>query len=301
MTGLGLLQCRIPLVNTSPPYWDSTLWTTFPRPFLDSQAMAYALATVAWSRSEANPVWTTDLPIEIKRPMLKSLKYLLKTDDSFYHPHPPTSRFDQTQSEWLQAINQPSTSQQIIAARHLQFDDTPDSPQAIVISEKLRSPDRFVMLHAISATENMSEKNELVIDELNMLLNHRDDEIRAKAICSLARFGALDDRGIQVAACMLDDQHRFVAYAGLVALASLDRLPETVLPAANSGLLRSLQTCDYELVGLFSGAFHRWLEDPKSHYENLLQKESPEYLEIALEVLDNVRQELVALNESAID
>ena len=263
--------------------------------------MAYTMAIVAWSRSDANPASATDLPIEIKRPMLKSLKYLLKTDDSFYHPHPPSSAFDQTQSEWLQAINQASTSQQIIATRHLQFDDTPDSPQAIAISEKLRSPNRFVMLHAISATENMPTRIDLAIEELNMLLDHRDDEVRAKAICSLARFGALDERGIQIAACMLDDQHRFVAYAGLVALASLDRLPETVLPAANGGLLRSLQTCDYELVGLFSSAFHRWLEDPKSHYENLLQQESPEYLEIALEVLDNVRQQLVTLDESTID
>lgn len=299
VTGLGVLQSQISFVNPSPPFWDSTLWTTFPRPFLDGQGMAYAMANAAWCRDDKNPDWAVHLPSEIKRPMLKSLKHLFKSDDTFFHPHPPASRFDHSQSEWLQLADDKSTTKQIIAIRHLQFNEHLDSPQAMVVTEKLQSHDRSVMLHAISATERMKVKNDVVIDELRLLLEHRDDEVRSKAICSLARFSALDETAITVAARMLDDQHRFVAYAGLVALASLDTIPGPVLPAANRGLFRALQTCDYELVGLFSGAFNRWLDDPKAHYESLLREESPEYLEIALEVLENVREQLIALNEPA--
>ncbi len=299
MTGLGVLRSQIPFVNTSPPYWDSTLWTTFPRPFLDGQGMAYAMANAARCRDTPTPDWAVQLPNEIKRPMLKSLKHLFKTNDSFFHPNPPASRFDHTQSEWLQLADEKSISKQIIAIRHLQFDGHPDSPQAMLITERLRSHDRSIMLHAISATERMKAKNDVLIDELRMLLEHRDDEVRSKAVCSLARFAALDETAIHVAARMLDDQHRFVAYAGLVALASLDTIPAHVMPAANRGLIRALQTCDYELVGLFSAAFNRWLDDPKTHYENLLREDSPEYLEIALEVLENVREQLVGLNEPA--
>ncbi|MCH2181087.1 MAG: HEAT repeat domain-containing protein [Mariniblastus sp.] len=297
MTGLGLLRSQIPLVSTSPPFWDSTLWTTFPRPFLDGQGMAYAMAQAAWCRGDKTPEWTAQLPNEVRRPMLKSIKHLFSSDDSFFHPSTPVSSFEHSQSEWLQQASNPSTSRQIIAIRHLQFHEHPDSPQVVLIGDKLRSPERSVQLHAIAATERMKVRNDQVVDELRMLLNHRDDQVRSKAICALARFAALDETAIDVAARMLDDQHRFVAFAGLVALGSLDTLPAHVMPAANRGLVRSLQTCDYELVGLFSAGFHRWLDDPKGHYQGLLQEKNREYLEIALEVLENVQHELVSLNE----
>ena len=297
MTGLGILQSQIPLVSTGQPFWDSTLWTTFPRPFLDGQGVAYAMANAAWCRGDKTPDWAAQLTNEIKRPTLKTIKHLFSSDDSFFHPHPPVSRFEHSQSEWLQTASDRSTSKQIIAIRHLQFHEHADSPQVMLIGEKLRSPERSVLLHAIAATERMKVRNDQVVDELRMLLNHRDDEVRSKAICALARFAALDETAIDVAARMLDDQHRFVACAGLVALGSLDTLPDHVMPAANRGLVRSLQTCDYELVGLFSAGFHRWLDDPKSHYQKLLQEGNPEYLDIALEVLENVQHELVSLNE----
>ena len=297
MTGLGILHSQIPLVSKTPPFWDSTLWTTFPRSFLDAQGVAYAMANVAWCRNDSSPIWANQLPKEIRRPMLKSIKHLFKVGDTFFHPHAPVSSLDHSQSEWLQQASDPAISRQIIALRHLQFHDHADSPQLQVIVDKLRSTERSVLLHAIAAAERIKTKNEDVVDELRMLLNHRDNEVRAKAICTLARFAALDETSIDVAARMLDDPQRFLAFSGLVALTSIDQLPDRVMPAVDRGLIRSLQTCDYDLVGMFSAGFHHWLDDPESHYRKLLQEENREYLDVALEVLESAQQELVSLHE----
>ena len=297
MTGLGLLHSQIPLVSKTSPFWDSTLWTTFPRPFLDAQGVAYAMANAAWCRNDDSPNWANRLPKEIRRPMLKSIKHLFKVEDTFFYPHPPVSSLDHSQSEWLQQASNPSISRQIIAIRHLRFPDHADSPQLQVIVDKLRSTERSVLLHAIAAAERMKTKNEDVVNELRMLLNHRDDEVRAKAICALARFVALDETAIDVAARMLDEPQRFVAFSGLVALTSLDQLPDRVMPVVNRGLVRSLQSCDYDLVGTFSTGFHQWLDDPESHYRMLLQEKNSEYLDVALEVLESAQQALVSLQE----
>lgn len=295
-TGLGLLQSHIRFVHETTLFWDSTLWTTFPRPFLDGQSFAYANAISAWCRGESSPTWASLLPAEIKRPMQKSLKHLWKTNDSFFQSQPIQSSFEHTQSEWLHLANDRSKSKQIIAIRHLNFDGLADSPQEILLTEKLRSHDRGILLHAVSATDRMNNRNPAILAELSSLLEHRDDEVSAKAICSLARLAALDDFAVGNAAKKLDSNVRFVAFAGLVALSSLDSVPERVIAPANRGLIRALQTCDYEFVSLFAAAFNRWLEDPKTHFEILLKDNSPEYLEIAMESLENAQEQLVTLD-----
>lgn len=295
-TGLGLLQSRIRFVHETPPYWDSTLWTTFPRPFLDEQSFAYATALSAWSRGESFPTWTNLIAPVIKRPMQKSLKYLRKTNDSFFHVQPIPSSLERGQSEWLQLAHDQSISKQIIAIRHLDFDGSENSPQEIVLTEKLRSNDRGILLQAVSATDRMNTRNPAIIAELGCLLEHRDDEVSAKAMRSLARLAALDESAVGTATKKLDSNVRFVALAGLAALSSLESVPDHAIPPANRGLIRALQTCDYEFVGLYASAFNRWLDDPKNHFETLLKGNSPEYLEIAMESLNNTRQQLVSLD-----
>jgi hypothetical protein len=94
---------------------------------------------------------------------------------------------------------------------------------------------------------------------------------------------------------MLSSKTKYVVYAGLTALSSLDSVSEQLVPPINRSFIRSLQVCDYEFVGLFAAAFTRWLDDPKEHVERLLRDDSPEYMEIAMEALDNVGEQLVGL------
>ena len=294
-TGLGMPQSNISLVKETGSFWDSTQWELFPRPFLDCQPLAYANAIAAWIRSEKDPEWANELPVEVKRPMRKSLKFLWKTSDSFFNASSATQFMrNQSQQDWLTMAATDSPSKQIVAFRHLEFEENLNPQQESLILEKLQSGNRAILLHAIAATERMKFNNGPVTNELQLLVNHHDDEVRAKALCSLTRSGGLDEATIEVAAKMLDCRTKFVAFAGIYALSSRESVPDHVLAPANRGFIRALQTCDYEFVGLFAAAFNRWLDDPEAYFEQLLSEDSPEYLEIALAALVNIREQLVA-------
>ena len=81
----------------------------------------------------------------------------------------------------------------------------------------------------------------------------------------------------------------------MLALSSQGSVSDHLIPAINRAFIRSLQVCDYEFVNLFAAAFTRWLDDPKAHVEQLLSEDSVEYMEIAMEALDNVDEQLVGL------
>ncbi len=294
-TGLGTVLSNIDFVSKQGTFWDTTQWRLIPRPFLDSQGVAYVNAMAAWARNEKNPEWAEDLGQDLRRSMLKSLKFLNKTDDTFLRSKNGGKKIlGQSQKQWLEMAVGKSVSSQIIAIRHLNKDEPVLPEQQRTITEKLRSTDDSVLVNAISASEQIVDVGENAIEELQFLTRHRDHVVRAKAMCALTRLGKLDETSIQRAGEMLGSKQQHEIYSGLMALSSLGSISDNLIPPINKAFIRSLQVCNYEFVGLFASAFTKWLNDPKAHVEDLMQ-DSPEYLEIAMEALENANDQLVGL------
>ncbi len=302
-TGLGMIRNSISLVAKHPNSWDSTQWELSPRPFLDGPSIAYTNAIAAWVRQEPSPAWAKELPGDLKRPMQKSLKFLLKTNDCFFQPRLKQTLLSQTQSEWWQLAASPTTSNQVIALRHLQSSVMPDDEQESLILDKLRSPSAAITLNAIAAVERMAAQEpsiagEAIVTELRTLTDHRDDEVRAKSMCALAGLGALDEATVETATDMLDDHQKHLVFAGLFALCTRDSVSEESVQAVDRCFVRLLRACDYDFADLITAGYRRWLTDPESHLQDLFQN-SPEHLTIALETLQNVPQRLVPLGRIA--
>lgn len=296
-TGLGTLQSRFEFVKQSPSFWDVTYWDAVPRPFLDANALAYASALAAWIRGEQDPDWANGLPATVKRPMRKSLKFLFKTEDSFFHPSTGGSPLlKQSQSQWQEMANAKQVTKQVIAVRHFEIDDQSLAQHELVLLEKLRSSSNAIVAHSISAVTSLKLATEPIAVELRLLAENKDDLIRAKSIIALAKLRLLDDESILLAGKMLDSSVKYVTYAGLFAAESLETVPTPVLRAAERQLLKALQTCNYEFVGLFATAFSHWLDDPESHFERLFENDQPDYLEIALEALASSREQSTSLS-----
>ncbi|MEM9365503.1 MAG: hypothetical protein AAGD07_05865 [Planctomycetota bacterium] len=301
--GLGMLRNQISLVKRQANNWDPTQWELIPRPFLDCESLAYVNAMVAWARRDAKPDWANDLPSDLKRPMRKSLKYLLKTSDSLFSPQVKRPVLAQSQQEWCELAASESASKQVIAIRHLAPDGIGDVQQGSLLLEKLRSANVAITLHAIAATERMMRQRptvprEPLLGELRLLADHRDDQVRAKAMCALASLGQVDETTVETAALMLEENIRHVVFAGVYALSTLESLQDHILPPFDRCLVRALRTCDYELVDLCVTAYRHWLDDPQTHLQDLL-RDSPEHLPIALEVLQKVPNQLVQLRRGA--
>ncbi|PHQ36845.1 hypothetical protein [Rhodopirellula bahusiensis] len=302
-TGLGMIRNSISLVAKHPVHWDSTQWDVYPRPFLDGQSLAYANAIAAWGRDDAAPEWSNDLPSDLKRPMKRSLKFLLKTNDSFFRPRAKQVLLTQSQSEWWKLAADSSASSQVIAIRHLNSNGKLDDQQASLLIDKLGSANVAITLNAIAAMERMASQQPAIASEslvrgLRSLTDHRDDEVCAKSMCVLARLGGLDDAAVETAATMLEAHPKHLTFAGLYALCMQDSVPEEVVPALDRCFVRVLRACDYELIDLIATAYRRWLYDPQSHFEKLFQN-SPEHLPIALETLQKVPQQPVLLSRGA--
>ncbi|EMI58404.1 hypothetical protein [Rhodopirellula sallentina] len=301
--GLGMIRNGISLVAKHPVYWDSTQWDVFPRPFLDGQSLAYANAIAEWARDDAAPEWMNDLPSDVKRPTRKSLKFLLKTNDSFFQPRAKQFLLTQSQRDWWKLATESSASRQVIAIRHLNSDGNLDAQQESLLIDKLGSANVAISLNAIAAIERMASHqpaigSESIVRGLRSLTDHRDDEVCAKSMCVLAKLGGLDEATVETAATMLEAHQKHLTFAGLYALCMQDSVPEEVVPTLDRCFVRVLRACDYELIDLIATAYRRWLDDPQSHIEKLFQN-SPEHLPIALETLQKVSEARMPLRRGA--
>jgi len=296
-TGLGVLRSNLMFVKKVATFWDSTHWQIAPPPFLNIQSLAYANALAAWSRDETAPDWLDDMYSEAKRPMKRSLKYLFKTGDSFFNPRESQHRLNLSAEQWWALAEHPSASTQIIAIRHLNTDQNLTQKQESSLLEKLQSTERATTLNAITTTERLSSGQKTGISDslagqIRTLVDHRDDEIRAKAMCALTTVNRIDSSAIDAAANMIEDDIRHVVFAGVHALTTVDQVPDYVSPSFDRSFIKALKSCDYEFVGLFAKGYNRWYDDPKQHLE-LLLSDSPEFLPIAMEALDQKPQQVI--------
>ena len=294
MTGLGAIRSRIDFVKNAGSFWDSTGWGVFPRPFLDTPTLGYVQAMAAWIRGDSDPSWFAELPPAVKTPSKKSLKFLNKTGDSFFDPKSADQRLlQQDQQQWLALATEKSTSKQIIALRHFQPDESLADQQASILLDKLRCANVPLIVHAITSVESVKLSTEPILDQLRHLATHQNDEVRAKAMIALAKLDQIDESTVDIAARMIDSRAKHVVYAGVFALGSQSEVDDTTLRAIDRGFLSALQTCDYEFIHLFAMCYGRWLEQPETHFNQLLDDE--EYLEMANEALQASRDQSVAL------
>ncbi len=291
--GLGMLRSQFELVSKEGTFWDSTQWHLIPRPFLDQSGQTWTHAINSWIRDQSKPDWYDDLPTDMRRNVGKFAKQLAQSKDCFVNLDSPGKK---STRQWLESVTDKSQSIQLVAIRHLEPDAAVDTEIQKVLHDKLRSNDTDIVLHAIAATSRFESPSTDVIDELQYHVTHRDDQVRAKAMICLARMGKLDERTLETAGQFLDSKTKHVTYAGLVAVSTLDKVPEDLMPPVNRAFLRSLSECNYEFVGLFAMTFLRWFDDPKKYVREQLQEHHREFLAIAEEAIDNAQQNLVQLD-----
>lgn len=296
--GLGLPHSQLSLVNDSGSFWDPTAWEIGAKPFLDTQSIAYAFALASRVRKDPSPAWIADLPSAVAGPMKKSIKYLAKTDDCFVEPNSLESEIslpklvDRTTSEAVRDGN----STKIVAMKHFQPDETLLPKMESLVADSLRSVNRDIVLHAINAATQIKSSAAIVVDELKLLCESGDDLVRAKSMAAIGQLGKLDSDIVPLAARMLESKTDFVVFSGLTALTSQATADDSVIQSTDRGFKRALQTCNYQFVGLFVAVYRLWLEDPHQHFHNLLAEDSPEYLQIAVNALDENKEQFVAIS-----
>ena len=299
-TGLGVLLSDFSFVEKSIRVGEVTEWSHSRRSFLDQKAMVYTFAIAAWIRNEAKPKWSAKMRTDVRGPLKKALKYLQQTNDSFFQAETAaTDLLNQPQENWLRLAASGGNSQQIIAIRKFSADERRTEEQASILANKLKSDNLSIVLNAIWAAEQTGNRSPEVIDQIRELVVSHDDNVRAKAIMTLAILGEMDEETVDRAAGLLGTGGPYLDFAAAFSLSSLPAVPDHVLLPMNKGMLRALQGCHYELVAHFVNAFDRWIDEPEEYFTKVLAEDGPEYLEIVLETLEQNRKRFVQLNEQA--
>ncbi len=298
-TGLGLLLGEFSFVEKNARVGEVTDWEQFRRGFLTQKSLAYTFALAAWIRKDLKPTWTKGMRSDLRGQIKKALRYLDKTNDSFFDiDSASTKLLGQPQENWLQAAASGGNSKQIIAIRQFTIDENRTAEQSSILVDKLRSGNESLILNAIWTAEQTKNKSTGVVNELRELLNFPMEDIRAKSLITLAFLGEMDDETVRQAAKMLGSGGKYIEYATAFSLSTLPTVPEDVLLPMNKGMLRALQECDYGLLAHFVTAFDRWVETPEEYFSNVLSEEEA-YLEIVLETLGQTRDRFVQLSKKA--
>jgi hypothetical protein len=160
--------------------------------------------------------------------------------------------------------------------------------QEQILVDKLRATDRAIVLNSIRAVEATQMASEPIAGELRLLVEDPDDEVRSKAMIAMARNGMLDEATLGIATKMVGSNVKHAVFAGMLALSSQNSVSDDVVRVVERGFIRSLQSVDYEFIGLFAAAFNRWFDEPQLRIQQLLQIEFPEYLELATDALAEI-------------
>lgn len=299
-TGLGLPLSEFSFVEKSNRFGEVTEWAHTQKGFLDQKALAYTFALAAWIRNDAKPTWPGNMRSDVRGAIKKALSYLNKTNDSFFRAETAASGLlDQPQENWLQSAVSGGNSTQIISIRQFKNDEQRTAEQSEILIEKLRSPNRAIVLNAIWAAEKTQNKTPDVVTELRALVDYPDEDVKAKTLTTLVVLDEMDDATVDRTADLLGTGGSYLEFAAAYALASVPTVPDHVLLPMNKGMLRALQGCDYGLVAHFVAAFDRWLDKPEAHFAEVLAGEGPEYMEIVMEAMEHNRNRFVELSEKA--
>ena len=301
--GLGIPLSNYSFVEKNTPDWDFTQWSHRRHGFLIQRALSYSSALAAWVRGEQRPEWAKYLRPDIRHPMNKSLKYLLRTKDSFFGPETVDFKLlDQPQTSWIRIAQEKSASRQIVAIRHMKYEKRLAEEQEQLLLGKLRSSNEFIVQNAIWTIERMEaeEVPQSIVEELRGLMDHSSDEVRSKTAVVLTVLQEIDDRTRDLMTDMVGSNVWFVVHAGVFGLSSLESVPDSVLRPMNKGFRKALQNCDYGVLPHFANAFDRWLDDPEAYFKMLFEEDSPELLGVAMDTLNQVRTALTQLESESV-
>ena len=279
LCGLGGPRAEVELMSDEGSFWDRTRWDATPGNFMDHESLVYAHSLAVWCRGGS-----ADLLPASMRTAKGSLKYLTKTNDSFFQQSLITENQLAIET-FVELATSGKESTRIAAMKFFHPDETVHDQQNAAILENLRDRSDHVIAHAVSAAQTTQTDSPSVIEELKLLTDNHDDRLRSKAVQAVTLLGQLDDYVADNAAKMLSSSTDYVTYSGLLALAKLGQVSDDVLKLADRGFERALHTCNYQFIELFAGAYNRWLDDPAAHLNKLWGERSPEYYQMAVEAL----------------
>ena len=214
--------------------------------YLSSRLLGYALALFSWAREDTQPAWATYLRDDAGEVLMKSLKYLAKSNDSVFEPTAPPDQREWSVAQSLEKVTANSASQRLAALWYFKRHGDFSRPVSESIQGCLRDSDVAVRRAAVALIAKIEAPNENLQDDLLDAVRDSDPNVRAHAAMAIGEKGFHGpdiELGLQP---LLNDTNKSVLVSTATTMARLGVKDPAVIEKLGKRFKTALVECNYD-------------------------------------------------------
>lgn len=254
--------------------------------YLTSPLHGYALALFAWVRGETDPPWAASLRLDARHVFRKSLKYLIKTENSLFHPDTAGAAYEpRPVTELVEQLGDPSAELQIAAlwALYEHGENARDAVAAVIDCTSERP--RAVRVEALHILPHIGAEPSAVVSCLLAALTDDEVEIRFAAVEGLKEYPDMFAEIVGPLTDALIDPQRIVALEAANSLCAFGTKAQSAAEYLVQPLRRELIRCNNEAVEILLYALREVHPHPEAVLAERFADDDPEFLRRAREAL----------------
>lgn len=293
--GLGLFGANAIIRESTKIADDGEYWVIRRQGYLTSPIHGYALALFAWVRGETQPAWSESLRLDARHVFRKSLKYLIKTEDSLFHPDTAGMPSEQKPvTELINELKAASPERQIAALWAL--DDYGAKARSAVpeILECATRGETPVRASAINILPHVGGETPEAISCLLEALDESEMELRYAAARALGQYPEHPDRIVGLLTDALIDPSQTVALEAAISLSAFGTHAQSAAEHLVRPLRAALVRCKIDTVDVLLHTLMKVHPDPEAALAEHFADDDPEFLRRSREALKDLRRELAS-------
>lgn len=247
--------------------------------YLSSRVLGYALALFAWARGENEPTWAAHLRDDAGEVLMKSLKFLNKSNDNVFDPTAAPDKRRWSVSQSLERISAKSASQRLAALWFLKEHGDFSKPVSEAVQGCLRDGDVAVRRAAAALITKLEHPSADLQDDLLDAVRDSDPNVRAHAALAIGEkgFSGPDvELGLEP---LLNDTNKTVLISTATTMARMGVNDPAVIEKLGKRFKTALVECNYdyaqllaEPIGTMHGDIYEFARSYFAHDPELLEQ-----------------------------
>ena len=246
--GWGIFGANTTVFSRSDRIGEFENWQVDRHRILTSRMFGYGIALFAWGHNERAPDWHRLLRPDAKIPFQRMLKYLWKTDDSYFQPATLTPPAHDNSRDLYRKLESSSNSILISTLWEIQSRGVFETDFIAPIANCLRHRDPCVRYEALNTLGLGKTLPDAVIQRVARLMSDSSEQVRAAAVTLIGSLQTRENEDVYGVGHLLLDTCEIVVKASADAITSLAPSDEYLSKNLQKALRKSLVHCNFELA-----------------------------------------------------
>ena len=253
--GWGIFGANTTVFSRSDRVGELENWQVDRHRVLTSRMFGYGLALFAWGHDEHAPDWHHVLRPDAKIPFQRMLKYLGKTNDSYFQPAAPMPPMQANSKDLRCKLASSSDSILIATLWEIQRRGLFETDFVAPLVTALRHKDPYVRYEALNTLGLGKTLPDSAVQRVAQLMSDPSEQVRAAAVTLMGSLQPTHNHDVHGVGHLLLDTCEIVVQASADAITTLALNDEYLLKNLQKALRKSLVNCNFELARALTRAF----------------------------------------------